>query len=167
MRIDLEAAMERKGMSENVRARIRRLNPNPQEGERMRGWHPTRTARNSIHRDVCSRQTFEKRWGKGSAQRLPPGALVKAGGRRRWISGMAYVQGPMPITLTEATQRYVRSRPPGFDVSKIAERLLASAAVRRASHNDVVRAWSPYGARQIPIGDLSPTKTPTDCPRQN
>lgn len=77
-----------------IAERIIRLNPRYGEGERVRGWHPAPTAKRAIHLDVVSRVVFEKRWGKGSANRLCPNAFVKVGGKRRWISGMVYVEGP-------------------------------------------------------------------------
>lgn len=78
-----------------VWARIDRLNPpcGPAPGYRVRGYHQTETIRRAFHLDVCTRQQFEDRWGAGSAQRA---GRIKAGGRRRWITGMAYVQGPYP-----------------------------------------------------------------------
>lgn len=88
------AMLRARRVSDAVVSRIVRLNPEPREGERLRGFHRKLTARSALHMDVCSRQVFERRWGKGSANRLALSAFVSAGGRRRFIKGMALIHGP-------------------------------------------------------------------------
>lgn len=89
----IDAWLTHKGSSPEVRARVLRLNPNHLPGAVLRGYHPTPTIRKCLHSDVVSRAKFEKRYGKGSASRLPKQAFRDAGGKRRWITGLAYVQG--------------------------------------------------------------------------
>lgn len=81
MRLDIERIMERKGMSENVRARIRRLNPNPQEGEMIRGWHPTRPVYLRCERDEISKGHFLRKYGRAAFEALPRYCIRKEGRR--------------------------------------------------------------------------------------
>lgn len=90
----IEEYLVRSKHKPTVAARIARLNPNGKpEGEAPRGIHYTRTIRHSCL-DVVSRETFEKKWGKGSYRRLLKSAFVPMGGRRRAVSAAAYCEGP-------------------------------------------------------------------------
>ncbi len=93
--MDLAAVLAERKIGPAVAARILRLNPNYREGYRVRGCHPRPSIRKSWHIDVCTRERFERKWGKGSARRIHPAQRVNAGGKRRWISGCAMMQGPL------------------------------------------------------------------------
>lgn len=83
---DLEKSMARKGMSPQVRARVRRLNPNPQLGELLRGWHPTRTL-NRIRwlEDCIGKREFITKFGRNAWDKLP-GYAIRKEGRRAYVS---------------------------------------------------------------------------------
>ena len=90
----LEVHLKKRRVGDRVRERVLRLNPNPREGEMFRGWHPRPTVRKSLNRDVVTRECFDRRWGKGASRRLGKDAFLNAGGKRRWITGIAMMQGP-------------------------------------------------------------------------
>jgi hypothetical protein len=92
--VDFAGRLRELGIGEAHIARVVRLNPSPEEGALLRGLKITRTARKSFDRDVYSRPVFEARWGKGSASQLPPQCFIRVGGKRKFIAGEAYVQGP-------------------------------------------------------------------------
>lgn len=79
--------MERKRMDENVRARIRRLNPNPQQGDRLRGWHPTRAVYLRCDRDEISKGHFLRKYGRAAFEALPM-RLIRKEGRRVFLPYM-------------------------------------------------------------------------------
>ena len=78
---DLETAMERQGMAPEVRARLRRLNPNYQEGDLIRGWHPAWQAKRLFWLDIVPKSKFIRAHGREAWQALPPGAIRKNGKR--------------------------------------------------------------------------------------
>jgi hypothetical protein len=83
-------------VNEAIIDRVVQLNPRPMLGDRLRGLHRKRTLRNSWDMNVVTRREFDRRWGDGACRRLKPFDFVKAGGKRRWISGSAYSDGPSP-----------------------------------------------------------------------
>lgn len=93
--VKLAERLRARKIGEAVIRRITRLNPEPRQGELLRGWHPKRTARKSYDMDVCSRQVYERKFGKGSARALPAHCFINVGGRRRFITGWAFMQGPV------------------------------------------------------------------------
>jgi len=87
-------SMTDRGIGRDVVARVLRLNADVPAGQRLRGWHPSPTARRSIHLDVVTREDFEQKWGAHAARGLQPGDFISGGGKRRWITGFAYRRGP-------------------------------------------------------------------------
>ncbi len=76
-----EAAMERKGMAPEVRARIRRLNTNYREGDVIRGYHPAWQASREYWRDIVSKSRFIRNYGRDAWAALPSGVIRKNGKR--------------------------------------------------------------------------------------
>jgi hypothetical protein len=61
--------------------RIVRLNPNPKEGEMLRGWHPARHVGRMWHRDVIGKGAFIRKYGRIEYELLPEQAIIKDGKR--------------------------------------------------------------------------------------
>lgn len=88
------ARMRAACINEAIISRVIRLNPEIQEGERMRGIHFKATCRREVYRDAVTRAQFEAQWGRGSWRRIPKARLLNAGGRRRWVPFSVYMEGP-------------------------------------------------------------------------
>lgn len=84
----LEDRLKERGVSAKVRDRILRLNPNPQEGMRLRGWNPAFTVSDQTHIDVIGKGEFIRRFGRPAFERLPKDAIIKRG-RHVLITGRA------------------------------------------------------------------------------
>lgn len=79
----LSAQLDRAKVGSAVKSRILRLNPNPIEGMRLRGWHRKETVRKMVHVAVMGRGEFLRRFGRGAWDLLPPSVIYKDGRRRR------------------------------------------------------------------------------------
>lgn len=81
--------MRERGIGEAVRARVLRLNPNPRDGEILRGWHPAPTAaRFCLYNDVVSKRAFIRKHGRDAWDRLPRDAIHRDG-RRAYVTRYA------------------------------------------------------------------------------
>ena len=67
-----------------VTARLRRLNPHPQQGMIARGWHP-KGRRGMYFWDRVGKREFLKRFGREAWEAMPNGLKIKDG-RRQYIS---------------------------------------------------------------------------------
>jgi hypothetical protein len=66
--------------------RILRLNPNLKQGTRLRGWHPTQTAKqNAAWHGWVSKGAFIREHGRETWEAIPNGAKIKEG-RRQYVS---------------------------------------------------------------------------------
>lgn len=84
--------MKERGIGERVRARIRRLNPDLQLGQRIRGWNPAFTMKATFwYRDVMGKGKFIRTYGRDAWGRLPPQAISKMG--KRCMVAMTAVEG--------------------------------------------------------------------------
>lgn len=91
---DVIARMRAARVGEAIISRVVRLNPQIQEGDRMRGIHFKATCRREVFRDAVTRAQFEAQWGRGSWRQIPKGRLLNAGGRRRWVPYSVFMEGP-------------------------------------------------------------------------
>lgn len=95
-REEMRRRLEAQHIGPSIIARVMRLNPTFNEATVPRGIHRKETIRKCAWRiDVCTHAAFDRRWGRGSCRRLVWWDLVQAGGKRRWITRLAYETGPL------------------------------------------------------------------------
>lgn len=72
----------RKGISPNIKARILRLNPTIEEGDKVRGWNPVETAWwLAMRHGVMGKGMFIAKNGREAWDDLPRSAIMKRGKR--------------------------------------------------------------------------------------
>lgn len=90
-----------RGIGPTVRDRIVRLNPTGSESRRVRGWHPSATAKHlMMMHDVIGKGAFIKRHGRAAWDALPNGMLWKCG-RRKYLGRVAYLDNVWKIWAGE------------------------------------------------------------------
>ena len=87
--IEIDALCRRHGVSDAVRDRIVRLNPNTPEGERLRGYHPNSTSVFRAERDLVGKGEFIREHGLAAWKALPNGLIFRYG-RRQYVSMVTF-----------------------------------------------------------------------------